>query len=91
MNAETAIDPSKTVMVFSLYHWSRRSCSPSRSWSNWPRNVLQSVTSIQEPTLSFAPKLVALAGVSILLAPWLIRSLIEFTEQMIGRIGTLGH
>jgi flagellar biosynthesis protein FliQ len=89
MNAETAIDLFKTVMVFSLYM-----VAPFLLVTlvvGLAASILQSVTSIQEPTLSFAPKLVALAGVSILLAPWLIRSLIEFTEQMIGRIGTMGH
>jgi flagellar biosynthetic protein FliQ len=89
MNAETAIDLFKTVMVFSLYM-----VAPFLLVTlvvGLAASILQSVTSIQEPTLSFAPKLVALAGVSILLAPWLIRSLIEFTEQMIARIGTLGH
>ncbi len=48
-------------------------------------SLLQSVTSIQEQTLTFVPKLVAVAGVMVVTAHWMIRSLMEFT------IGTLEH
>ena len=54
-------------------------------------SLVQSVTSIQEPTLTFIPKLLALSGLAILLTPWLLRSLSEFTIMLITRMGTLGH
>lgn len=89
MNPETAIDLFKTTVMFSLY-----TVAPFLLVTlvvGLIASVLQSVTSIQEPTLTFAPKLVSVAATAILLAPWLIRSLIEFTSQIIGRIGTMGH
>jgi hypothetical protein len=54
-------------------------------------SLLQSVTSMQEQTLTFIPKLIALAGLSLLLSPWLLRTLSEFTITIITRMGTLGH
>ena len=45
---------------------------------------------MQEPTLTFVPKLLALAGLALLLTPWLLRSLSEFTIASITRMGTLG-
>lgn len=50
-------------------------------------SLLQSITSIQEQTLSFVPKIFVFAGVSIALAPWMIRTLTEFTTEMITRMG----
>ena len=89
MNPETAIDLFKTVVMFSLY-----TVTPFLLVTlivGLIASVMQSVTSIQEPTLTFAPKLVAVSATAILLAPWLIRSLIEFTAQIFSRIGTMGH
>lgn len=45
-------------------------------------SLLQSVTSIQEQTLSFVPKLTAAAGVFMASAGWMIQSLIEFCTRM---------
>ena len=49
-------------------------------------SLIQAVTSIQEPTLSFAPKLVAIGGVIIIGAPWMVRQLMEFTIFFINKI-----
>jgi flagellar biosynthetic protein FliQ len=53
-------------------------------------SLLQSVTSLQEQTLTFAPKLVALAAASLLLAPWLLRTMVEFTTSLFARMGSMG-
>ena len=53
-------------------------------------SLLQSVTSIQEQTLTFVPKLLVLAGLLVLLAPWLLRNLSEFAVQCIMRMGAMG-
>jgi flagellar biosynthetic protein FliQ len=53
-------------------------------------SLFQSVTSMQEQTLTFVPKLVALGGLMLLLAPWLLRSLSEFTIMTIARMGGIG-
>jgi len=49
-------------------------------------SLLQAITSIQEPTLSFAPKLVAIGAVIIVGAPWIIRQLMQFTIFFINKI-----
>jgi flagellar biosynthetic protein FliQ len=54
-------------------------------------SILQSVTSMQEQTLTFIPKIVAVAGLVMVLSPWLLRTLSEFTITIITRMGTLGH
>jgi flagellar biosynthetic protein FliQ len=37
------------------------------------------------------PKLLALSGLVLLLTPWLLRALSEFTVTTIARMGGLGH
>ena len=49
------------------------------------------MTSLQEPTLTFAPKLIALSALALLLTPWLLRSLTEFTIGIINRMPGLAH
>ena len=49
-------------------------------------SLLQAVTSIQEPTLSFAPKLIAVGAVIVVGAPWMIRQLMQFTIFFINKI-----
>jgi flagellar biosynthetic protein FliQ len=45
--------------------------------------ILQSVTQLQEATLSFVPKLVATAAVVLLAGNWMLNELISFTETLI--------
>jgi flagellar biosynthetic protein FliQ len=42
-------------------------------------SMFQAVTSMQEMTLSFIPKLLALGLALLLLAPWMLRVLTDFT------------
>ena len=49
-------------------------------------SLLQSVTSIQEQTLSFVPKLVAISLVVVIGAPWMLRLLMQFTTSFILRL-----
>ena len=89
MNPELAIDLFKTTVMFALYV-----IAPLLGVTlivGLATSLVQSVTSLQEPTLTFAPKLLGLAAALLLLAPWLLRSLSEFTVSSITRMGTLGH
>ena len=84
-----AIDVFKNVVTFSLYI-----VAPFLGVMlvvGLITSLIQSVTSIQEQTLTFAPKLVALAMLCIALGPWLIRALSDFTIRMISQMGTLGQ
>jgi len=89
MTPEMAIDIFKNVITFALYI-----VSPFLGVMlvvGLVTSLLQSVTSIQEQTLTFAPKLVALALLCVALGPWLMRSLTDFAVRIISQMGTLGH
>ncbi len=45
-------------------------------------SIIQSITSIQEQTLTFVPKILAMLAVAVLLIPWIVQRLMEFTAQM---------
>ena len=49
-------------------------------------SLFQAVTTIHEQTLTFVPKALAIVGVLVLLLPWILRSLIEFTTAVIEKI-----
>ena len=49
-------------------------------------SLFQAVTSINEQTLSFVPKALCVLGVLLLLMPWMIRQLVEFTAAIIEKI-----
>jgi flagellar biosynthesis protein FliQ len=89
MNPELAVDIFKTTIMFALYV-----VAPFLGVTlvvGLIASLVQSVTSLQEPTLTFAPKLLALAGAMLLLTPWLLRALSEFTISFITRMGTMAH
>jgi len=45
-------------------------------------SILQAVTQIQEQTLSFVPKMIAMAAITLLCASWLMTKLLEFSQTM---------
>jgi flagellar biosynthetic protein FliQ len=49
-------------------------------------SIGQTVTSIQEQTLTFAPRIVAVVGTIILLTPWYLSTLRTYTIEMIEQI-----
>ncbi|HWC60497.1 MAG TPA: flagellar biosynthesis protein FliQ [Verrucomicrobiae bacterium] len=49
-------------------------------------SLFQAVTSIHEQTLAFVPKALAVVGVLLLLLPWIVRSLVEFTTAVIQKM-----
>jgi flagellar biosynthetic protein FliQ len=88
MNPDLAIDFFKSTVVFALYV-----VAPFLGAAlvvGLASSLIQSVTSMQEQTLTFVPKLLALAGLMLVLTPWLLRSLSEFTITIITRMGGLG-
>ena len=44
--------------------------------------VIQAATQIQEMTLSFIPKLLALVIVLFLIGPWMLRIIVTFTQRL---------
>jgi len=45
-------------------------------------SVFQAVTQIQEQTLSFIPKVLALAGVLVVGGPWMLNQLVAYTKDL---------
>ncbi len=52
-------------------------------------SILQAVTQIHEMTLTFIPKIVAVAFALILFLPWMINLLVDFTTRLLVSIPTL--
>jgi flagellar biosynthetic protein FliQ len=46
-------------------------------------SVLQAVTQIQEQTLSFVPKLFAVAATFLLALPWMLQHAIRYTTELL--------
>ena len=45
-------------------------------------SVVQAVTQIQEQTLSFVPKLFAVAGTFLIALPWMLQLAIKYTTEL---------
>ncbi len=52
-------------------------------------SVFQSVTQIQEVTLTFVPKLVGIAIVLVLTGSWMLGQLVDFTRTLFASLPTL--
>ena len=54
-------------------------------------SLLQSITQIQEVTLSFVPKAIAVAAALIISGHWMISEMVSFTEMLFAKIpGLIG-
>lgn len=45
-------------------------------------SLVQSLTSIQDQTLSFVPKILGMIVVALLMLPWMVGQLVEFAVEM---------
>jgi flagellar biosynthetic protein FliQ len=52
-------------------------------------SILQTVTQIQEMTLTFVPKLVAAAAILVFGGNWMLRELVTWTTLLWERIGSM--
>jgi flagellar biosynthetic protein FliQ len=51
--------------------------------------VFQAATQVNEMTLSFIPKLLAIAAAIAIAGPWMIRLIVDYTRQLIQSIPSL--
>ena len=49
-------------------------------------SILQAATQVNEQTLSFIPKIVAMTAATFFTAPWIIKTMIYFTTHIIKNI-----
>ncbi len=54
-------------------------------------SVFQAATSIQEQTLTFVPRLLALLALFVFTMPWMLETSVSFTTQMFWRASQMGH
>lgn len=54
-------------------------------------SLFQAVTSIQEQTLTFVPKMVGICLLVVILLPWMLRTTIEFTTSVIQKMPQMVH
>jgi flagellar biosynthetic protein FliQ len=52
-------------------------------------SVLQAVTQIQEQTLTFVPKLFAMAAAFLVSLPWLIQIMVKYTTELFRSLPSL--
>lgn len=53
-------------------------------------SVFQATTQIQEQTLSFLPKIVAMVVVLLLAGPWMLQQIMDFTGHVLGNLQSFG-
>jgi flagellar biosynthetic protein FliQ len=46
-------------------------------------SIFQAVTQIQEQTLTFVPKMIAVIVVFLILGPWMLQKMIQFIQDML--------
>jgi len=84
MNVETAIDLLRSLITTSLML-----VGPILLVSvviGVAVSLFQAVTSIQEQTLTFIPKLIGVALLLIFAAPWMVRQVMQFTVSCFSRL-----
>jgi flagellar biosynthesis protein FliQ len=54
-------------------------------------SIFQAATQINEQTLSFIPKILAMAAAMIVCGPWVLRTMMTFTINLIRDIPNLTH
>lgn len=53
-------------------------------------SIFQAVTQLQEPTLTFIPKILAVVLVLVIAGPWMLNTLLGFTRDLFGGIAGVG-
>ena len=89
MNPEYAAELLKTMMfqavtLASPFLLTAMACGLAVS-------LFQAVTTINEPTLAFVPKALGVIGLLVVLLPWMVRTVMEFTTAIFERIPQMAH
>lgn len=53
-------------------------------------SIFQAVTQLQEPTLTFIPKVLATVVVIVVAGPWMLNTMLGFTIDLWGAIPSIG-
>ena len=89
MNPEFAIDLLKSLIILAL-----TIAAPillTAMVIGLAVSLFQAVTTIHEQTLAFVPKALAVIAIMLLLLPWIVRTLMEFTTSVIMKMPQMVH
>ena len=89
MDHEALLDLAKTTMLTALMI-----CAPALLVGMAVGLIVsffQTVTSLQEQTLTIVPKMLAVLATIILMMPWILGTLKEFTAELFGNLSAYGH
>jgi flagellar biosynthesis protein FliQ len=81
---ETTIDMARAMLIFAL-----KIAAPILAAGvvvGLIVSIFQSVTSIQDQTVTFVPKIVVMFAVAILLLPWIVARLVEYAASLLNVI-----
>lgn len=81
---ETTIDMARTMLIFAL-----KIAAPILAAGvvvGLIVSIFQSVTSIQDQTVTFVPKIVVMFAVTILLLPWIVARLVEYAATLLNLV-----
>jgi flagellar biosynthetic protein FliQ len=88
MGHETLIDLAKTTLLTALLL-----CAPALLVGmavGLLVSFFQTVTSLQEQTLTIVPKMLAVVATLVLLMPWILTTLREYTEALFQNLAVYG-
>jgi flagellar biosynthetic protein FliQ len=54
-------------------------------------SLVQILTSIQDPSFSSVPRLTAFLGAMLLVMPWMLAKLVDYTVALFGNFGRFAH
>lgn len=54
-------------------------------------SVFQAVTQLQEPTLTFIPKILAVVVVIVIAGPWMLNTMLDYTIDLFAGIEAVGR
>ncbi|NMB46796.1 MAG: flagellar biosynthesis protein FliQ [Firmicutes bacterium] len=49
-------------------------------------SIFQATTQLQEQTLAFVPKILTVLGATVLLGPWMLRVMMDFTNRLLSNM-----
>ncbi|NMB11090.1 MAG: flagellar biosynthesis protein FliQ [Firmicutes bacterium] len=52
-------------------------------------SIFQATTQLQEQTLAFVPKILTVLGATVILSPWMLRVMIDFTSRLLSNMNQL--
>ncbi len=88
MSAEVTLDVAREAILVLITYPAQSPIFPGLVWSQGGETP--ALTQLQEMTLAFVPKILAIFLVVVLTLPFMLATLATFTAELYGRIAGLG-